>query len=269
MKVKYLALAVSLALCCQFLGVANAQTGFSLAPGAGYVITDQGVVNGALNFTVSPASTITVSSYQETSCGGSAVTACSSASYNVTSGHRYLVMPSLCGTGCGTGTTAIASSVSGSANLGACSVIPGTQNAASHPIKAEIWTCVATGSGATVVTAHYSASVVWSGVAIVDVAGLAASPDDGVGNTAFGTGTSMSVSLAGAGSTQTNELIIGYGYAGTAGGNSMGAGYTFVSGSNTIFNSLVNSPGVNTATETVPNNGGRQWGMAIAALKHP
>jgi hypothetical protein len=136
-------------------------------------------------------------------------------------------------------------------------------------MKAEIWSCLATGTGATVITANYNASVIWTSVAVVDVAGLAASPDDGVGNTAFGTGTSLSVALSGAGSTQTNELIIGYAYVNLATNLSAGAGYALIP-SSAIFYSIVNSPGVNTATVTAPNNTGTNpWGTALAGLKHP
>jgi hypothetical protein len=231
---------------------------------------DCGSPNLNVQSTSSTSGTITVTAYQEGNCGSAAVTSCASSPYNVTSGHRYIVFPTLCGaTTCSTGTTATASSVSGSANLGACSLVTGTQSAASRPIKAEIWTCLATGTGSTTITAQFNATVFWAGVGIVDAAGLSASPDDGVGNTASGSNTSLSVGLAGLGSTQTNELIIGYAAASGEVGMTAGTGYTLVPGSNTILYSIVNSPGTNTATATEPNNSGGAWWMALAALKHP
>jgi hypothetical protein len=285
LKSAILALAVALSSVSAFAQTPPCVTMQSLAqpdqtspdanvPGTWTLHVPSTVTTGTMCFTpaAAPPTGYVVSNEKATGCAGSSPSAntCTSASYNVVSGHSYIINPTGCGSGCGTAITGTVSGITDSASLlGSCAVATGARVTASSPMKTEIWKCSATASGATAIKATWTAAVNWSSIDIVDVAQLLT--DDGKGNAVpasgmTATGTALTVSTNGA-TTKANELIVAAFYCNIQGNSTISTGYTAIGG-NGIAYSGTNSAGVNGFNATCPGNtGGNPFAVAIAAFR--
>lgn len=206
--------------------------------------------------------------------GSSALTSCTpTAATTVTHGHILLVMTSYCPDSSCTGTltdytTSITKS-SGTATIGSCQGFAGGPGTAAAPVKAEIWWCPVTGDGTIIPVVSYT-GVYYPEIAYVDVGGANASPDDGVGNLQQTTGTSVTVALAGAGASQTGELLIFAGFVANSGASaSLSSGWTMFSGTSFFGYNPNGVLGANSVTANYPSNGTGAVIGVIAALKHP
>jgi len=147
----------------------------------------------------------------------------------------------------------------------------GAKTTGAVAVRTEIWACPVTGSGSVTPQFTWNNGVYYAQTVAFDVAGVAAtSYDDGVSNAAYGTGTSLSVSLRGAGASQANELLLVAGAQATFNPPvvSWPSGYTTIGvSSNGPDAYTIGAVGANAATETATGNGTAALDAVIAAFK--
>ncbi len=264
----------TLTLAAGYNAAGGSQPTLSTAAGAVDTITCYSPTGSAMNcgapqLNYAPATAISVvSSAVGAQCSGSGALTCA-ASLAVTSGNTLVVFDWGCGgaSGACNGSAPTPTSAIGSADLGTCtrsSTSSGTTSGAGQ----DFWLCPITGTGTPTVTVTWPSNVSYAYVALVQVSGLVASPDDGIGN--YATGTSLAPSVNATGNTsQPIDLVLSAATADSF------ASPTFTQGTGqTLLQKNVNfilqyylTSAVGTPSAAATISLSSNWGMGVLPLK--
>jgi hypothetical protein len=198
-------------------------------------------------------------------------TSCAAPAISVTNGNKLIVFAS----GCSDVSCVVAkrtvSSWSGS-NFGSCVALTGAAFTGANALGIA-YICNVTGTGTTTPTANFSGVVYYSQTMAFEVAGLASSPDDGVGAAVHTSAAGTITATTSGNTTQSNEFIFLIALSST-GSTISNISDTTIDNNNTFTDTVlsqyrrVNTSGVTHAmyATTTASGGGD---AIIVALKHP